>query len=118
MDFDPNLPIYLQIIEFLKTDIVIGKLNPGDKLPSVRGLSESYHVNMNTVMRAYEELERQGITYTQRGMGTFVSKDTDIMLQLKKELSEKFVTDFLNGMRSLQFSSQEIIDVIKKEIMS
>ena len=56
--FNENTPIYLQIVERLKADIVAGKLKGGDKLPSVREIAESFRVNPNTVQRVYMELER------------------------------------------------------------
>ena len=73
-EFNDNEPIYLQIIELIKRAIATGDLMPGDKLPSVREMSSSLGVNPNTLQRAYGELERLGITYTRRGMGSFVSE--------------------------------------------
>jgi GntR family transcriptional regulator len=57
MKFNDNTPIYLQIVEKIKADIVAGKLKGGDKLPSVREIAESFNVNPNTVQRVYMELE-------------------------------------------------------------
>lgn len=71
-DFDATIPIYLQIMNDIKRDIVTGRLGQGAKLPSVRECAEANTVNPNTVQRAYQELEREGVSETRRGMGTFV----------------------------------------------
>ena len=77
MEFHSALPIYLQVMSFIKRDIVNGTLKPGDKLPSVRDTAIQYAINPNTVSRVYRELEIEGISYTKRGMGTFVTEDKD-----------------------------------------
>ena len=66
IEFDNNLPIYLQIMTYLKKEIIIGKLLPGDKIPSVRELASELQINPNTVQRTFQELEREGIVETRR----------------------------------------------------
>ena len=66
IEFNSNLPIYLQIMNYIKRKIVSGELNGGDKLPSVRELSQELTVNPNTVQRTYQELERDNLTYTKQ----------------------------------------------------
>ena len=78
INFDPNIPIYIQVIDKIKKDIITGRLRGGDKLPSVRELSQDLKVNPNTVQRSYQELEREAITFSKRGMGTYVVEDKDI----------------------------------------
>ncbi|HHX50914.1 MAG TPA: GntR family transcriptional regulator [Clostridia bacterium] len=68
-------PIYEQIVEKIKENIIRGILQPGDKLPSVRELSAILTINPNTVSKAYQELEREKTIETLRGRGTFVSQD-------------------------------------------
>lgn len=114
--FNDKIPIYLQIVNFVKRDIVSGKLKPGDKLPSVREMSANFKVNPNTLQRAYQELERENITYTQRGTGSFVSEETDIVNQLKKEMAKESIYEFLKQMKSLGFSSKEIINIVRQEL--
>ncbi len=76
MRLDPksHVPIYLQIVEGIKASVASGVIREGEVLPSVRALALDVHVNPNTVQRAYEELERQGITFARRGRGMFVAK--------------------------------------------
>lgn len=114
--FNENIPIYLQIISKIKSEIVNGTIKCGDKLPSVREMAQALKVNPNTLQRAYQELEREGITYTQRGMGTFVKEDNKIIMDIKKETSKEIVNNFIKGMKSLGFSENEIIEIIKEAL--
>jgi GntR family transcriptional regulator len=116
IDFDDRMPIYLQIMDLLKKDIVTYKLKCGDKLPSVREMSTNLKVNPNTLQRAYQELERLEIVYTQRGMGTFVINDISIVNKLKMEMAQKFITSFMFQMKSLGFNENEIINTINLKI--
>lgn len=75
IDSKNNRPIYEQIIDAVKENILKGILQPGDKLPSVREMSSLITANPNTVSRAYMELERQGVIETIRGRGTYVSSN-------------------------------------------
>lgn len=116
VDFDSKIPIYLQIVNFIKRNIVTKKLNPGDKLPSVRDMSAEMKVNPNTMQRAYQELEREGITYTQRGMGNFVKEDENMIKELKREMAKEIINNFIEGMKNLGFSGEEIMTVIKDKV--
>ncbi|OXT07308.1 GntR family transcriptional regulator [Thermoanaerobacterium thermosaccharolyticum] len=120
VEFNEKMPIYIQIMDMIKRDIVTKKLNGGDKLPSVREMAESLKVNPNTVQRAYQELERENVTYTQRGMGTFITENTEKLASLKREMAKEIVESFVTGMRSLGFNSNEILEIVeeylKKEV--
>lgn len=116
VDFNANIPIYIQIIRKIKTKIIAGELKAGDKLPSVRDMASKFQVNPNTLQRVYQELEREGITYTQRGTGTFVKEDLFMVDRLKKETAHKIIEDFLSGMKSLGFNNEEIINLISEEV--
>lgn len=118
MKFNDNLPIYVQIIEYIKRKIITLELKGGDKLPSVRELSGELKVNPNTVQRSYQELERENLVYTQRGMGTFVTEDMEIIKRLKQDMASNIVKTFIKEMKSLGFDLEEIKDLIinsKKE---
>ena len=81
MEYNSSLPIYLQAANSIKQDIVTGKLSPGARLPSVRDLAVEYTINPNTVSRVYKELEMEGVCFTRRGMGTFVTEDPERVQQ-------------------------------------
>ena len=115
--FSDNIPIYIQIMNIIKLDIVVKKLNPGDKLPSVREMSVTFRVNPNTIQRVYQELERDGITYTQRGMGTFIKEDNVMTDKLKREMAEDIINKFVDGMTKLGFSAKEIVDIVSEKVV-
>lgn len=117
MDYDASLPIYLQVIEIIKKDIVSGKRQLGEKLPSTRELAVEMGVNVNTAARIYRELEMMNIAYTKRGIGTFVSESSDLLHVLKSELSEQYVKQFLNHMKGLGYNTSEIQSLIHEEAM-
>jgi len=116
MDFNHNIPIYCQIIQQIKQDTVLGRLKPGQKMPSVREMAGKLKVNPNTVQRAYLELERENIVFTKRGMGTYLTKQEDIIHSLKKELSGKVIRDFLEGMNQLEYSNDHIMRVLREHL--
>ena len=112
--FDQSIPIYIQIIQKVKADIVSGKLKGGDKMPSVREFSESFKVNPNTVQRVFMELEREGITYAQRGVGTFVAEGVEMKISLKKTQAEGYVKRFTDEMLELGMAKEEIYEYLEK----
>lgn len=115
-EFDPNIPIYKQLMSIIKRKIILGNINPGDKLPSIREMSSEFKVNPNTVQRTYQELERDGITYTQRGTGNFVKEDISMVKKLKSEMAEKIIDQFITGMKGLGFSENEIVNTVKEKV--
>lgn len=116
MEFNDNLPIYIQIMNLIKSSIASGEIRGGDKLPSVREFSKELRVNPNTIQRSYQELERENIVFTQRGMGTFVTEDQGMIKDLKKSMATDVVNNFLIEMKKLGFSSSEIMDIISEWI--
>ena len=116
IEFDEKIPIYLQIMKAIKQEIATANLKAGDKLPSVREMAEILKVNPNTVQRAYQELEREQITYTQRGMGTFITNDVQKLKSLKKEMAMELVTSFVNEIKNLGFNMDEIIEIVKESL--
>ncbi|MBR9648681.1 MAG: GntR family transcriptional regulator [Clostridium tyrobutyricum] len=117
VEFDPNVPIYKQIMNIIKRKIISNEIKPGDKLPSIREMSSNLKVNPNTIQRTYQELERSGITYTQRGMGNFVKEDIDMVGRLKHEMAEKVIDNFIDGMKDLGFSGSQILNIVEKRIV-
>jgi len=114
MEFNNSIPIYLQIIDNIKRDIVVGKLKTGQKMPSVRELAGTLKVNPNTIQRVYQELDREKITFTKRGMGTYVTEEEKTISSLMQEISKKIILDFIEGMNNLGFSNKELINTLKE----
>ena len=112
MEFDYNIPIYLQVARRIKSQIASGLLRPGDKHPSNLDLAIEYKINPNTVQRIYRELENEQISFTRRGIGTFVSEDEAVVSRLKQEMSAEVTTAFLKEMQAIGFSAEEILATI------
>lgn len=117
MEFDKNTPIYIQIMFEIKRRIGTGILSPGSKLPSVRELADELKVNPNTIVRTYQELEREGVTETRRGMGTFVvENDKNGVLEMKNIIGKTYVNEFIKKMHDAGVSNDEIIKLVQEAI--
>ena len=115
MEYNSGSPIYLQVINELKKKMVKGELKPGEKMPSNRELAVLYKVNQNTAARIYREMEMAGYCYTKRGIGTFVSEEEYMFDNVKKEMAEELLKNFVHEMRDLGFQKGEIIEQIARE---
>lgn len=111
---DNDRPIYLQLMERIQRDIIAGVYQPGDKLPSVRDLALEAAVNPNTMQKALSELERSGLVYSQRTSGRFITEDTEMLTQMKKELATEHIQEFFQKMEQLGFSRAELLTLITK----
>ena len=114
IEFNNNEPIYMQIVELIKRAIATGELCENEKIPSIRDMSKDLKVNPNTMQRAYSELELMGVTYTKRGMGSFVSdmkSDNDLQLEMAVQISKKFLTD----MDGIGIEKERAIEILNTE---
>lgn len=109
-EFKPDKAIYLQMSERLCDDILSGRYKAGDRIPSVRELSEMLEVNTNTVVRAYDRLTRLEIIYTRRGMGYFVAENARslILASRRKEFMEESIPELFRQMRLLGITMEEL----------
>ena len=112
-DFQDHLPIYAQLMDTLKRRIVTGRYLPGEKLPSVRELAAEAGINPNTVQRAFSELEREGLIYTQRATGKYVTENEADIKSAREDLARTQVADFLRAMQSLGFSVGDVIVLLQ-----
>ena len=115
MNFDPMSPIWLQVATRLKQQIVTGDLPPGSKLPGGRDLAIQYGINPNTAARIYQEMEREGLCQTQRGLGTFVTEDGETIRRLREDMARQAVSRFLQDLSGLGLTREEAIRLIQKE---
>ena len=115
LDPKTGTPFYRQIIDQIVFGIAAGKLTTGEQLPTVRSLAVELKVNLNTVAKAYKELEIQKILETQQGTGTFIS---GIKIQLsdkrKNNKLQEICNEFLTIAFSYGFSKNDVIDQLKK----
>ncbi len=112
--FTTDRPIYAQLVEQMTFAVVSGEYRAGDKLPSVRDLAQEAAVNPNTMQKALAEMERQGMLYTQRTAGRYVTEDVAMIQQIKTKLAEQQVADFLAQMGKIGLTKDEIIALIQQ----
>jgi GntR family transcriptional regulator len=110
MNFSENQSIYIQITEFVKEQILLNKWQKEEKIPSVRDLAAELQVNPNTVMRAYDFLQQQGIIYNRRGIGNHVSSDAGekILATRKEKFLESDLPVLFKNMLQLGIGFEEI----------
>lgn len=105
--FNNETPIYLQLVEKLKMQIVSGELKQGQRIPSVRDLALVARVNPNTMQKALTELESQGLVYTERTNGKFVTQNQKLIHQTKKELAKEKVQKYLDDMKNIGITYEQ-----------
>ncbi len=115
LEFNNNIPIYLQVIEKIKQDIVSGKLKPGEKMQSSREYSNELGINFNTVARVYKELENEKIVFTKRGLGTFITESAEQIDSLRYDMAKKQIVTFIEGMKQIGYTKEEMIRFIETE---
>ena len=106
--FRQDLPIYTQLMEQLTLAIIAGDYPAGARLPSVRDIALEAGVNPNTVQRALSELEREGLIYSQRTTGRFVTEEIEIIELAKWRIAREKAAEFLAAMEKLGFSRAQI----------
>ena len=114
--FSNNAPIYAQLVGQIRAGIVSGALAPGERLMSVRDLAMEAGVNPNTMQRALSELEREGLLYSARTAGRYVTDDVRLVNSLKRRLAEGRIEAFLREMRELGFGNEELLDILRQEL--
>lgn len=113
--FSDSAPIYAQLIRQIKVGIVTGAFPPGERLPSVRDLAMAAGVNPNTMQRALSELERDGLVYSQRTAGRFVTEDRTLIDEARRTLAEDHIQSFLTAMERLGFEREEALTLLRQE---
>ena len=111
--FKSDRPIYAQLIEQIELKICSGEYSPGSKLPSVRELAQEISVNPNTLQRAFAKLEEDGLLFTNRTSGRFVTEDMNMICSIKSKIAKEHVQQFLENMKKLGFETAEIIKMLK-----
>lgn len=112
--FQSTQPIYLQIMERIKKEIVAEKLLPTQQLPTVRELALQYQVNPNTVQRALSELERLNLVKSDRTIGRFVTDDQSLIQSLKEQMIMDKVNTFVSELDQLKVSQEDSINYLKQ----
>jgi GntR family transcriptional regulator len=115
LDLKSGVPFYRQIIEQIKFAMARGDLDPGDRLPTVRQLAVDLSVNPNTVVRAYRELEIEGVLETQQGTGTFISHQPPTIDRIEQQrMLDQILTDLLARASSYGFSLDDVLEGLRQ----
>lgn len=117
-EFSDNIPIYAQIMEKVKIAIALGTYLPGTKIPSVRDLAVEFGVNPNTIQKSLTKLEDMGILYAENTSGRFVTKDIILINQIKQQIPNKIIKDFLQEMNKIGIIPKDCINMLRDYINS
>lgn len=113
-NFNNEVPIYLQIVDIITNEITSGKLQPGQKIPSVREYAMLFKANPNTICKALSILEDKKLIYTERTNGKFVSNNTSIIKDHKEEMFLEKINVFLKDIEMMGYTKEDIINKIKE----
>ena len=108
-----GVPIYQQIAEQFKEDILAGKLKQGEYLPSIRGLAKELRISVITTMKAYEELENQGLVTAVQGRGYYINaQDTEMLKEQHMRKMEEHLLNAIAAAKVAGVSSQELVETL------
>jgi GntR family transcriptional regulator len=115
LDEKSGVPIYRQIQDQIRYGVASGGLKPGEQLPTVRGLAVELRINPNTVIKAYTELEREGLLTTEQGTGTFIAEQLPAALDGDQQQAKLAVlcSEFLAQAARYGFGPEEVIHTIR-----
>lgn len=117
-DFHNEAPIYAQLMERIERMIVSGALAPGEKLPAVRTFAMEAGVNPNTMQRALAELERNGLIYSQRTAGHFVTDRAEAISAARAQLAEEQTEKYFMGMSALGYTPEQTAKLVADRLQS
>lgn len=112
--FDNNIPIYIQLLEYLKIYLISGTFKAGEKLPSVREFANIFKVNPNTMQKALGELEDMKLIYTERTNGKYVTQDEELIKKLKDDYAITLAKSYFQGMKRIGLGKAESIKYLKE----
>lgn len=114
IEFDNERPIYIQLVEILRIEIITGKLKQGERIPSVRELALIMKVNPNTMQKALVELEKEKLLYTERTNGKYVTNDQALLEKVKKDLARDIVNNYLESMKNIGIDYKESLKYLQE----
>ena len=109
-----GVPIYQQIAEQLKEDIMSGKLKQGEYLPSIRGLAKDLKISVITTMKAYEQLAEEGLVTTAQGKGFYVNaQDSEMLKEQHLRKVESALLEAIAAAKIAGMQEQELVETLK-----
>ena len=112
--FDNTVPIYIQLVEYIKIYLISGLFKSGEKLPSVREFATTFKVNPNTMQKALAELETLELIYTERTNGKYVTKDEKLIEKLKDEYAFTLAKSYFQGMKKIGLGKADSIKYLER----
>ena len=112
--FDNNIPIYIQLLEYMKIYLISGVFKCGEKLPSVREFANTFKVNPNTMQKALSELESMKLIYTERTNGKYVTNDNKVIEKLKDEYAITLAKSYLLGMKKIGLGKADSLKYLER----
>ena len=113
VEFQTDTPLYLQIAAHLKREIIAGTFRAGDRLPSIRDMAVSYEVTPNTLQRALQLLEQEGIIRTERTSGKFITSDETLLESLRRDVLRERAGDMARALLQYGYTADDILSAIK-----
>ena len=117
LNFKSGKPVYLQVVDQIKSAAASGALQPGEPLPPIRPLAERLRINRNTVAKAYAELESQGILETIAGKGCFITENNS---PFKKAVRQKMLADEIDEAivqaHHLQVNERDFLELVRERL--
>lgn len=112
--FENNIPIYIQLLDYIKIYLISGVFKSGEKLPSVREFATTFKVNPNTMQKALSELENMNLIYTERTNGKYVTKDEKLIEKLKDEYASTLAKSYFQGMKRIGLGKADSIKYLER----
>jgi len=116
-DYSASSPIYLQIMNEIKLKIASGEWKTGQRILPVRELAMQFTVNPNTMQRALSELEREGLIYTERTTGKFVTSDENLVAKVRDTLAREYLQSFFSSMQKLGYNMEQTMKTIENYVV-
>ncbi|MBN1892741.1 MAG: GntR family transcriptional regulator [Clostridiales bacterium] len=114
--FDDKTPIYLQLANIFKISIANGTWPIGGRVDTVRDLAMRYQVNPNTVQRALSELEREDLVFSERTSGRYITKDEEVIRNIRASLASRKTSEYIEQMSLLGFDGNQILSMTEKHL--
>ena len=115
LEFNSNVPIYIQVMNDIKRKIIKGHYKASDKIESVRDLALAYGANPNTIQRALSELERNGLLRSERTAGRFICDNAELIESCKKEMANEFADQYADNVQSIGLTIDDGLVLLQKK---
>lgn len=115
LKLDNRTPVYTQVIQYFKEEIISGRLETGEVIPSRRELANQLKINPNTVQRAYKEMEEMNLIFTDGNLPSQVTTDEKVIEATRKELVSQVLTEFVQSVQSIPIPLDELLELVKEK---